>query len=278
MIIKPAEETPLTALALCAIAEEAGLPAGVMNCLTVTSDDVVDVGLALCNSPLIRKVSFTGSTGVGKWLMRESASTVKRISLELGGNAPFIVFDDADLDVALAALMNSKFRNAGQACIASNRVFAQAGVYDKFAGMVANKVSKSLVVGDGMEAVNNCGPLINHQGLNKVGKQVDDCVAKGAKVLTGGSPHHELNAKGGTFYLPTVMTGVTRDMLPFHEETFGPLLPLTLFETEEEVLRMANDSPYGLAGYACTRDLSRYECRSEWYELQKKSVLSGSCE
>lgn len=257
VVIKPSEETPLTALAFCAIAEEAGVPPGVINCLTVGRDEVVDVGKVLCNSPLIRKVSFTGSTPVGKWLMRESASTVKRVSLELGGNAPFIVFDDADLDVAVAALMSSKFRNAGQACIASNRVFVQDGVYDKFAQMLADKVSKTLKCGNGMDAGTSIGPLINQQGLAKVSRQAEDCLAKGATALTGGSIHEELNARGGTFFQPTVLTGVSSDMLPFQEETFGPLLPLMKFTTEEEVLAMANDSPFGLAGYACTQDLAR---------------------
>ena len=255
-VIKPADMTPLSALALCAIAEEAGVPAGVVNCLTVAKEEVVAVGGALCREPLLRKLSFTGSTAVGKWLMRESASTMKRLSLELGGNAPFIVFDDCDLEVALSALINAKFRNAGQTCISSNRIFVQAGVYEAFAEALTTRV-RAMRVGNGLGVDTTMGPLINAAGLDKVKRHVEDCVAKGAVVRTGGQPNQELNSRGGTFFNPTVLTEVTPDMLPFEEETFGPLAPLVRFESEQDVVRMANDTPFGLAGYACTRDLAR---------------------
>jgi succinate-semialdehyde dehydrogenase/glutarate-semialdehyde dehydrogenase len=255
-VIKPTEETPLSALAICAIAQEAGLPAGVVNCLTVSREDVESVGRSLCHSKLIRKVSFTGSTAVGKWLMRESASTVKRISLELGGNAPFIVFDDADVDVAVTACIQSKLRNAGQVCIASNRILVQEGIYDTFSQKLAEAVRK-LKVGDGFDLDTNLGPLINSKGLAKVSTHVEDCVSKGATVLTGGKPHHELNRDGGCFFEPTVLVGVTRNMLPFSQETFGPIIPLLKFQTEEEAISIANDTEYGLSAYFCTENLSR---------------------
>jgi len=255
-VIKPADLTPLSALALCVIAQEAGVPPGVINCLTVGKDEVMAVGGALCHNPLLRKLSFTGSTAVGKWLMRESASTVKRLSLELGGNAPFIVFDDCDLEVAVSAVLNAKFRNAGQTCISSNRIFVQAKVYDEFAALLVSKVG-AMKVGNGLERDVTTGPLINAAGLDKVTRHVQDCVAKGAVARIGGAPVKALNDAGGNFYAPTVLTGVTTDMLPFSEETFGPLAPLLRFETEEEVIKLANDTPFGLAGYACTKDLAR---------------------
>lgn len=266
VVIKPPNETPLSALAICAIAVEAGIPPGVINCLTVDRTDVEDVGRALCHSSLIRKVSFTGSTNVGKWLMREAASTVKKVSLELGGNAPFIVFDDCDLDMALSALMSSKFRNAGQACIASNRVLVQEGIYDRFAEMVTAATQK-LKIGDGLRPESTVGPLINAQGLSKVSNQVKDCVEKGAKVLTGGKEVHELNANGGFFYEPTVLVNVTKEMLPYTQETFGPVVPLMRFKTEDEAIALANDTPFGLSAYFCTNDLSR-----AWYIAEALEV------
>lgn len=263
VVIKPAEQTPLSALALCAIAHEAGLPPGVLNCLTVAREDVESVGLELCHSSSIKKVSFTGSTAVGKWLMRESASTVKKVSMELGGNAPFLVFDDADLDVALKSLIAAKFRNAGQACIASNRVLVQAGVYEKFSAMIA--AAAHSIPCDGDPAAHTAeknpygtiGPLIDHKAVEKVTRQVEDCVSKGAVAVVGGKAHETLNAAGGNFFMPTVLTGVTREMLPYHEETFGPVVPLIKFSTESEAVAMANDTPFGLAAYACTSDISR---------------------
>lgn len=275
VLIKPSEETPLSALALCAIAHEAGVPAGVINCLTVGREEVTEVGMALCHNPLLRKLSFTGSTKVGQWLMKESASTLKRISLELGGNAPFIVFDDADLHVALNALMNSKFRNAGQTCISSNRILVQEGVYEKFAKMVSEKVAE-LVCGNGLDKGVTLGPLINDQGLLKVKRQVDDCISKGAIATTGGAVNSDLNAMGGTFFQPTVLTGVTPDMVPCHEETFGPIAPLIMFKTEREAIDLANDTEYGLAGYACTRDLARAWRVAERLEFGLVGINEGS--
>ena len=218
--MKPSEETPLCALALCQIAKEAGLPDGVLNCLTVSREEVLEVGKALCKSHLIKKVSFTGSTAVGKWLLKESADTVKKVSMELGGSAPFIVFEDADIDVAVNALIASKFRNAGQVCIASNRILVQRKVYDEFAAAFSKKVS-ALVCGDGKLRETNVGPLINQNQLSKVRKHFEDCVLKGAKVRAGGGHAHPLNETGGSFFHPTVLTNVTMDMLPFQEETFG---------------------------------------------------------
>jgi len=275
VLIKPSEETPLSALALCAIAHEAGVPPGVINCLTVGREEVIEVGAALCHNPLLRKLSFTGSTKVGQWLMKESSSTLKRISLELGGNAPFIVFNDADLDVALAALMNSKFRNAGQTCISSNRILVQEGVYDTFSKMVSNKVSE-LVCGNGIDKGVTVGPLINDQGLLKVKRQVEDCISKGAIATTGGAVNSDLNAMGGTFFQPTVLTGVTPDMVPFREETFGPVAPLMMFKTEKEAIELANDTEYGLAGYACTRDLARAWRVAEALEFGLVGINEGS--
>ena len=287
VVIKPSEETPMSALALCAIAEEAGLPAGVMNCLTVDRPETVDVGNAMCHSNKFRKLSFTGSTNVGKLLMRECASTVKKVSMELGGNAPFIVFNDADMDIAIKALLASKFRNAGQACIASNRILVQSKIYDEFADRFSTKVSR-LKLGYGLDDGVTMGPVINKQGLEKISRQVEDCKNKGGKIITmftitflliflqymhiyiflhalnvsgsvlcGGSESENLNKTGGTFFRPTVIRDVTLDTLPAVEETFGPMAPLMMFEEEEEAISIANDSPYGLAAYACTNDLGR---------------------
>lgn len=275
VVIKPSEETPLSALALCAIAEEAGVPAGVINCLTVGREEVVEVGTALCHSPLLRKLSFTGSTNVGKWLMRESSYNVKRLSLELGGNAPFIVFDDANLEVAVAALMASKFRNAGQTCISSNRILVQKGVYEKFSKMLAEKVA-SLKCGNGLEKGVTMGPLINEQGLNKVTKHVNDSIAKGAKALVGGKPHAALNSKGGSFFEPTVLINVNSNMMPFSEETFGPVAPLMMFETDEEAIELANKTEFGLAGYACTSSLSRAWKVAEGIEFGLVGINEGA--
>ncbi|CAE7426936.1 gabD [Symbiodinium microadriaticum] len=273
--IKPAEETPLSALALCVLAQEAGVPDGVMNVVTVTREDVVAVGTQFCHSDYYRKISFTGSTNVGKWLLRESAMSMKRVCLENGGNAPFIIFDDADLDVALRALMAAKFRNAGQACIAANRIYVQDGVYDKFADMLTSKVS-TLVCGDGLSAGVTMGPLINEAGVTKVDRQVQDCLAKGAILRCGGSAHTELNAQGGTFYLPTVLTEVTADMQPFLEETFGPVAPLCRFSTEEDVIHQANATRSGLAGYACTSSLSRAWRVAEELEFGLVGINEGA--
>jgi succinate-semialdehyde dehydrogenase / glutarate-semialdehyde dehydrogenase len=274
-VIKPAELTPLSALALCAIVHEAGVPPGVVNCLTVGREEVIEVGGSMCHHPDLRKLSFTGSTAVGKWLYRESSETVKKLSLELGGNAPFIVFDDADIPIAVTALINAKFRNTGQTCISSNRIFVQAGIYDEFASALADKV-KNIKCGDGFNSDNTAGPLINALGLKKVSDQVEDCLALGATVLLGGEPIHELNAKGGTFYKPTILTNVTPSMRPYFEETFGPVASLFRFETEEEVIQLANDTPFGLAAYAMTTNLSRAFRISEALESGMVGINEGA--
>jgi succinate-semialdehyde dehydrogenase/glutarate-semialdehyde dehydrogenase len=249
-VVKPAEDTPLSALALAALAEEAGLPPGVLNVLTTR--DPRPIGAELTSNPLVRMVTFTGSTEVGKILMAQAAATVKRVGLELGGNAPFIVFDDADLDRAIEGAMASKYRNAGQTCVCANRFFVQAGVYDAFAAKLAAAVAK-LKVGPGTQAGVTIGPLINADGLAKVESHVADAVAKGARVLAGGRRH----ALGGTFYEPTILTEVTGDMLVAREETFGPVAPLFRFETEAEAIAAANATPFGLAAYFYARDIGR---------------------
>jgi succinate-semialdehyde dehydrogenase/glutarate-semialdehyde dehydrogenase len=249
-VVKPAGETPLTALALAALAEEAGVPRGVLN--IVTSHNPVPVGRELTENPLVRMVTFTGSTEVGKILMRQSAGTVKKLGLELGGNAPFIVFDDADLDKAVAGAMASKYRNAGQTCVCANRIYVQAGVYDAFAARLAAEVGK-LRVGCGTEAGVTQGPLINEEGVKKVESHIADAVGKGAKVLCGGQRH----TLGRTFFEPTILTGVTGEMLVAREETFGPVAPLFEFATEEEVIAAANGTPFGLAAYFYSRDMGR---------------------
>lgn len=256
-VIKPAEETPLSALALCAIAAEAGVPPGVVNCLTVARKDVETVGLVMCESTNLRKISFTGSTAVGKVLMRQSASTVKKLSLELGGNAPFIVFDDANLDTAVRATMAAKFRNAGQACIAANRILVQEGIYERYVEALSKSVSK-MVCGNGLERDVTVGPLINHKALEKVASHTDDCIRTGASVAAGGTgSYHKSRHTSGSYYLPTVLTNVSLASLPFAQETFGPVAPVLSFKTEDEAIAIANDTRFGLAGYACTSDLSR---------------------
>jgi succinate-semialdehyde dehydrogenase/glutarate-semialdehyde dehydrogenase len=250
VVVKPAEDTPLSALALAELAQRAGVPKGVFN--VVTAKDPVPVGRALTESPLVRMVTFTGSTEVGKILMEQAARTVKRVGMELGGNAPFIVFDDADLDRAVAGALASKFRNAGQTCVCANRFLVQDGVYDAFADKLTAAVKK-LKVGAGTEAGVTVGPLINAEALRKVEQHVADAVAHGARIVTGGAP----SPLGGNFYQPTVLTGVTPDMRVAREETFGPVAPLFRFHSEEEAVRMANDTPFGLAAYFFTRDLGR---------------------
>lgn len=250
VVVKPGEDTPLSALALAELAARAGIPAGVFNILPTA--DYVAVGGELTANPIVRKLSFTGSTEVGKLLMKQCADTMKKVSFELGGNAPFIVFDDADLDAAVAGAMASKYRNTGQTCVCANRILVQDGVYDAFAAKLAEAVKK-LVVGPGLKGDTQQGPLINPQAVEKVERHVADAVAKGAKVLLGGQRH----ALGGTFFQPTILTGVTADMLCAREETFGPVAPLFRFKTEEEAVRMANDTEFGLAAYFYTRDVGR---------------------
>ncbi len=249
-VLKPAEQTPLSALALAELAHRAGVPAGIIN--IVTSNDGPAVGSVMCEDDRVRKLTFTGSTEVGRILMRQSAETIKKISLELGGNAPLIVFDDADLDEAIEGAIASKYRNAGQTCVCANRVFVQAGIYDKFAAALAAKVAE-MKVGDGFDAEVTQGPIIDAQGFEKVKSHVSDALAKGGEVLTGGKPH----ALGGTFFEPTVITGANADMQLYSEETFGPVAALFKFETEEEVIASANDTIFGLAAYYFTKDVGR---------------------
>ncbi|MFZ5608007.1 MAG: NAD-dependent succinate-semialdehyde dehydrogenase [Pseudomonadota bacterium] len=248
-VVKPAEATPLTALALAALAHEAGVPAGVFNVLT---GDAVAIGQTLCASPDVAKISFTGSTEVGKILLRQSADTVKKLSLELGGNAPFIVFEDADLTAAVAGAIMSKYRNSGQTCVCANRIYVQAKIYNAFARKLAKAVG-GLRVGDGLKGASDQGPLIDKAAVRKVESHVRDAVKKGAKVLVGGKRHK----LGGNFFEPTVLTGVTPSMKVSREETFGPVAPLIAFEGEEEVVKLANDTRFGLAAYFYTRDLAR---------------------
>ncbi len=249
MVIKPASQTPYSALALCELAERAGIPKGVLSVITGSSGPI---GKELTTHPMVRKFTFTGSTEVGKLLMQQCASTVKKVSLELGGNAPFIVFDDADLTSAVEGAMASKFRNTGQTCVCANRILVQDGVYDKFSKMLAETVEK-MKVGNGLEDGNTQGPLIDMKGVEKVEEHIADAIAKGATILTGGKRHD----KGGQFFQPTVLANVTTDMKVTHEETFGPVAPLYRFKTEEELLKLANNTEYGLAAYFYSRDIGR---------------------
>ena len=252
MIFKPAEQTPLSALALCVLAERAGLPAGVLNVVTGAAEDAAIIGGELTANPTVRALSFTGSTEVGKILMKQCADTVKRVSLELGGNAPFIVFDDADIDEAVAGAIASKYRNAGQTCVCANRIYVQDAIYDLFAQKLAAAV-QSMRVGSGFEDGVAIGPLIDDAALAKVERLVADATSKGAQVVTGG----QRLGNSGTFFLPTVLTGVTADMEMNDVEIFGPVAALQRFHTEEEAVRLANDTPYGLAVYFFTRDVGR---------------------
>ena len=266
IVVKPAEETPLSALALAELADRAGIPAGVLN--IVCGTDAPSLGLELTSNPLVRKISFTGSTEVGRLLMRQSADTVKKLSLELGGNAPLIVFDDADLEVAVRGAMASKFRNAGQTCVCANRIFVQSQIYDDFAAALTKEV-EALTVGKGIDSGVAIGPLINADGLGKVEAHVGDAIAKGAEVKTGGK------RLGGNFFEPTVLSGMTREMLIFSEETFGPVAPLFRFDTEAEVIDLANDTIFGLSGYFFARDIGRVWRVAEALEYGIVSVNSG---
>ncbi|WP_200477147.1 NADP-dependent succinate-semialdehyde dehydrogenase [Azospirillum brasilense] len=268
IVVKPAEDTPLSALALAELAERAGVPAGVFN--IVTGSDPVAIGGELTASPIVRKLSFTGSTEVGKILMRQSADTVKKVSLELGGNAPFIVFDDADLDEAVKGALASKYRNSGQTCVCANRLLVQAGVYDAFAAKLAEAV-KQIRVGNGMEAGITQGPMINGQAVEKVEELMGDALAKGATVALGGKRH----GLGGTFFEPTILTGVTTEMRVAREEIFGPVAPLFKFETEADAIRMANDTEFGLAAYFYSRDIGRVWRVAEQLEYGMVGINEG---
>ncbi|MES9936885.1 MAG: NADP-dependent succinate-semialdehyde dehydrogenase [Sedimenticola sp.] len=267
MVIKPAEATPYSAFALCELAERAGMPAGVLNVIT---GDPREIGGELTSNPTVRKLSFTGSTAVGKLLMKQCAESLKKLSLELGGNAPFIVFDDADLDDAVEGALASKYRNSGQTCVCTNRFLVQDGIYDAFAERLAEKV-KGLQVGDGTEEGVNQGPLINEAAVEKVEHQIEDALAKGANVIVGGHRH----SRGGTFFEPTLITDVNPEMLCASEETFGPLAPLFRFTTEEEAITMANDTEYGLAAYFYSNDLGRVWRVSEALEYGMVGINAG---
>ena len=267
-VVKPAEDSPLTALAVAELADRAGIPAGVFN--LVTCLEPIDVGKELSTNPIVRKISFTGSTAVGKLLMSQAAGTVKAVSLELGGNAPFIVFDDADIDAAVGGAIASKYRNAGQTCICANRLYVQDGVYDEFAKKFAEKVAE-LQVGPSMDDDTEIGPLVNKDALDKVEGLVGDALSQGAAALTGGRRH----ALGGTYYEVTVLTGVTGDMRISSEEIFGPVAPLYRFSTEEEAIRLANDTPFGLASYFYAGDLGRIWRVSEGLEYGMVGVNTG---
>jgi succinate-semialdehyde dehydrogenase/glutarate-semialdehyde dehydrogenase len=249
MVLKPASETPLTALALAALAEEAGIPRGVLNVITGKASAV---GKELTSNPDVRMLTFTGSTEIGRILMAQCAPTIKKLGLELGGNAPFIVFDDADLDKAVQGAMASKYRNAGQTCVCANRIYVQEAVYDAFAEKLAAEV-KRMKVGPGTEEGVTAGPLINKAAVEKVDEHIADALKHGAKVVLGGKRH----ALGGNFYEPTILANVTKDMLVAREETFGPVAPLFKFKTEADVIEQANDTPFGLAAYFYARDVGR---------------------
>ena len=267
VVIRPASQTPFSALALAELADRAGIPPGVVNVVTGPSGPM---GAELTSNPTVRKLSFTGSTEVGKLLMSQCASTVKKVSLELGGNAPFIVFDDADLDAAVAGAMASKYRNAGQTCVCANRILVQDGIYDAFAGKMAEAVH-AIKVGNGLEDGTQQGPLIDMRAVEKVEEHIADAASKGAKVAAGGERH----SLGGSFFQPTLLTGVTTAMAVAREETFGPVAPLFRFSTEEEAIRMANDTEFGLAAYFYSRDIGRIWRVSEGLEYGIVGVNEG---
>ncbi|MGX7744477.1 NAD-dependent succinate-semialdehyde dehydrogenase [Rhodopseudomonas parapalustris] len=267
VVLKPAEETPFSALALAALAEKAGIPKGVFNIVT---GDAPPIGKVFCEHPAVRFVGFTGSTEVGKILYKQSAAGVKKLGLELGGNAPFIVFDDADIDAAVDGAMVSKYRNMGQTCVCANRLYVQDGVYDAFVEKLAAKV-KAMKVGNGTEQGVTQGPLINDAAVEKTERHIADALAHGAKVITGGKRH----TLGGTFFEPTVLADVRPDALVAHEETFGPLAPVFRFKDEAEVIKLANASPFGLASYFYARDLGRVWRVAEALESGMVGVNTG---
>ena len=268
VVIKPAEATPLSALAVAELAQRAGMPAGVLNIVTADAEQSIAVGQVLCSSDVVRHLSFTGSTEVGRILARQCAPTVKKISLELGGNAPFIVFDDADLDSAVEGAMVSKYRNAGQTCVCANRFYVQAGVYDAFVEKLAAK-SRGIQVGNGFEAGVNQGPMIDDQAIAKVESHVADALGKGARLVAGGT------RIGERFYTPTVLADVTGDMLCAKEETFGPVAPVFRFETEAEAIALANDTEFGLASYFYSRDIGRVFRVGEALEYGMVGINTG---
>ena len=267
MVVKPATQTPFSALALCELAERAGVPKGVFSCVTGSAKAI---GGEMTTNPIVRKLTFTGSTAVGKELMEQCAGTVKKLSLELGGNAPFIVFDDADLDAAVKGAIASKYRNAGQTCVCANRLLVQDGVYEAFAGKLAQAV-KAMKVGAGAETGTVIGPLIDMKAIEKVEEHVGDALKKGARVVIGGHRH----ALGGSFYEPTILADVTTAMQVTREETFGPVAPLFRFKTEAEAIQMANDTEFGLAAYFYSRDVNRVWRVSEALEYGIVGINEG---
>ncbi len=268
VIIKPAEQTPLSALAVAELAQRAGMPAGVLNILCADADNSIAIGKVLSSSDVVRHLSFTGSTEVGRILAQQCASTIKKISLELGGNAPFIVFDDADIDSAVEGAMVSKYRNAGQTCVCANRLYVQAGVYDQFVEKLAAKVGQ-IKVGNGFAAGVSQGPLIDDQAIAKVEQHVADALAKGARVVVGGA------REGERYYTPTVLADVTGDMRCAREETFGPVAPVFRFETEAEVIALANNTEFGLASYFYSRDVGRVFRVGEALEYGMVGINTG---
>jgi succinate-semialdehyde dehydrogenase/glutarate-semialdehyde dehydrogenase len=271
IVIKPAEQTPLSALALVELAKEAGIPDGVINLVTADAKNSIEIGKALCDSPLVRHLSFTGSTPVGRILMEQCAPTIKKVALELGGHAPFIVFEDADLDAAVTGAMQSKYRNAGQTCVCTNRFYVHESLHDAFVEKLS-QATKRLVIGPGLDKGVQLGPLIDQQAIDKVEQHVQDAVAKGARVMSGGKRH----ALGGNFYEPTVLAGVKKGMLITEEETFGPVAAVIPFTSESEVIQMANDSEYGLASYFYSRDISRIWRVAEALEFGMVGVNTGT--
>jgi succinate-semialdehyde dehydrogenase/glutarate-semialdehyde dehydrogenase len=267
MVVKPATQTPYSALAFAELAERAGVPKGLLSVLTGSASQI---GGEMTRSPIVRKLTFTGSTEVGRTLMRQSADTIKKLSLELGGNAPFIVFDDADIDAAVDGAMISKYRNTGQTCVCANRIYVQRGVLQAFTDKLVAKV-KALKVGNGVDAGVNQGPLIDAKAIAKIEEHIADARAKGGEVLTGGKRH----ALGGLFFEPTVVSGATADMLFAKEETFGPLAPIFAFDTEDEVIALANDSEFGLAAYFYSRDVGRVMRVAEKLESGIVGVNTG---
>jgi succinate-semialdehyde dehydrogenase/glutarate-semialdehyde dehydrogenase len=268
MLVKPASQTPFTALALAVLAERAGIPPGVLSVLTGSASEI---GLELSTHPLVRKVSFTGSTEVGRVLMAQGASTIKKLSLELGGNAPFIVFEDANLDAAVQGAMASKFRNAGQTCVCSNRFYVHRRIQDRFAEKLASAVA-ALKVGPGLDDGAQIGPLIDAAAVSKVEEHVQDALSKGARLVLGGQRH----PRGGTFYTPTVLVEARQDMLVAQEETFGPLVAIIPFDTEEEVIELANATEYGLASYFYARDVGRVLRVAERLEFGMVGANTGA--
>jgi succinate-semialdehyde dehydrogenase/glutarate-semialdehyde dehydrogenase len=270
IVIKPAEQTPLSALAMAELAHRAGIPAGVINILTADAEQSKAVGKLLCDSPVVRHLSFTGSTPVGRILMQQSAPTIKKLALELGGHAPFIVFEDADLDAAVEGALLSKFRNAGQTCVCTNRFYAHASIYDQFVEKLAAG-AKKIVVGDGFAPGVNQGPMIDEQAVAKVEEHVADALKKGAQIQTGG----QLKQAGSLFYEPTVLSGVSNDMLVMNEETFGPVAAVIKFSTEEEVVAAANHTDFGLASYFYSRDIGRVWRVAEKLEYGMVGINTG---